>query len=120
VALPLILNRAAEEEAAARARAMLQAVGMAGREASMPRELSGGELQRVAIARALVHSPKLLLADEPTGNLDPESAAQVLGLLREQVKSRNAACILVTHSQAAAATADRIVILTAQGIREAG
>ena len=120
VALPLILNRVAEHEAAARAGAMLAAVGLQGREASMPRELSGGELQRVAIARALVHQPKLLLADEPTGNLDPESAAQVLALLREQVKTRNAACILVTHSQAAAATADRILILTAQGLREAG
>ena len=120
VALPLILNRVAEHEAAARAGAMLSAVGLRGRETSMPRELSGGELQRVAIARALVHQPKLLLADEPTGNLDPESAAQVLALLREQVKTRRAACILVTHSQAAAATADRIVILTAQGLREAG
>ena len=119
VALPLILNRVAEQEAAGRADAMLAAVGLQGREASMPRELSGGELQRVAIARALVHRPKLLLADEPTGNLDPESAAQVLALLREQVKTRQAACILVTHSQAAAATADRIVILTAQGLREA-
>ena len=120
VALPLILNRVAENEAAVRTQEMLAAVGLAGREASMPRELSGGELQRVAIARALVHRPKLLLADEPTGNLDPESAAQVLSLMREQVKTRNAACILVTHSQAAAATADRIVILTAQGLREAG
>ena len=120
VALPLILNRVAEDEAAARARAMLAAVGLEGREAGMPRELSGGELQRVAIARALVHGPKLLLADEPTGNLDPESAAQVLALLREQVKTRNAGCILVTHSQAAAATADRILVLTAQGLREGG
>jgi len=118
VALPLLLNHVAEQEAAARTLAMLAAVGLEGRAASMPRELSGGELQRVAIARALVHSPKLLLADEPTGNLDPESAAQVLSLLREQVKTRNAACILVTHSQAAAATADRVAILTAQGMRE--
>jgi len=118
VALPLILNRVAEHDAAARAHAMLAAVGLEGREASMPRELSGGELQRVAIARALVHRPKLLLADEPTGNLDPESAAQVLSLLREQVKTRQAACILVTHSQAAAATADRILILGAHGLRE--
>ena len=120
VALPLLLNRVAEDEAAERTRAMLAAVGLEGREASMPRELSGGELQRAAIARALVHGPKLLLADEPTGNLDPDSAAQVLALLRAQVKTRNAACILVTHSQAAAATADRIVVLTAQGLREAG
>ena len=120
VALPLVLNHVAEDEAAERTRAMLAAVGMDGRAASMPRELSGGELQRAAIARALVHRPKLLLADEPTGNLDPDSAAQVLALLRAQVKTRNAACILVTHSQAAAATADRIVVLTAQGLREAG
>jgi putative ABC transport system ATP-binding protein len=120
VALPLILNRLAEDEAAVRAEAMLAAVGLQGRETSMPRELSGGELQRAAIARALVHGPGLLLADEPTGNLDPESAVQVLALLREQVKTRNAACILVTHSQAAAATADRILVLTAQGLREAG
>ena len=120
VALPLILNHVTEGEAAARTRAMLASVGLEGREASMPRELSGGELQRVAIARALVHSPRLLLADEPTGNLDPESAAQVLSLLREQVKTRDAGCILVTHSQAAAATADRILILTAQGLRAPG
>ncbi len=120
VALPLLLNRVADAEAAQRTHAMLAAVGLEGREASMPRELSGGELQRVAIARALVHRPKLLLADEPTGNLDPDSAAQVLALLRAQVKSGNAAGILVTHSQAAAATADRIVVLTAQGLREAG
>ena len=120
VALPLMLNRVAEDEAAARAASMLEAVGLQGRELSLPRELSGGEMQRVAIARALVHRPKLLLADEPTGNLDPDSAAQVLALLREQVKTRNAACILVTHSRAAAATADRIVVLTAQGLREAG
>jgi putative ABC transport system ATP-binding protein len=119
VALPLVLNRVPEHEAAERTRAMLAAVGLDGRETSMPRELSGGELQRVAIARALVHRPKLLLADEPTGNLDPDSAAQVLALLRDQVKSRNAAGILVTHSQAAAATADRILVLTAQGLREA-
>jgi len=82
----------------------------------MPRELSGGELQRVAIARALVHRPGLVLADEPTGNLDAESATQVLRLLRDQVKANGAAGILVTHSQAAAATADRVLVLTREGL----
>jgi putative ABC transport system ATP-binding protein len=117
VALPLTLNGAADSAALARAAAMLEAVGLAGRERSLPRELSGGELQRVAIARALVHEPKLLLADEPTGNLDPDSAAQVLALLREQVKAHNAACILVTHSQAAAATVDKVYLLGVDGLR---
>jgi putative ABC transport system ATP-binding protein len=82
----------------------------------MPRELSGGELQRVAIARALVHGPQLVLADEPTGNLDPESSGQVLRLLRDQVKANRAAGILVTHSRAAAETADRILLLTRDGL----
>ena len=86
----------------------------------MPRELSGGELQRVAIARALVHGPRLVLADEPTGNLDPESAGQVLRLLRDQVKASRAAGILVTHSRTAAETADRILVLTRDGLRSRG
>jgi putative ABC transport system ATP-binding protein len=97
---------------------MLSAVGLADRAQSMPRELSGGELQRVAIARAVVHRPKLVLADEPTGNLDPESALQVLGLLRDQVKANDASGILVTHSEAAAKTADRVYILSNDGLRE--
>ncbi len=97
---------------------MLAAVGLGERGDSVPSELSGGELQRVAIARALVHAPRLVLADEPTGNLDPESAGQVLSLLREQIKANNAAGILVTHSQVAARTCDRILQLTAAGLRE--
>ena len=117
VALPLTLEGAADAAALARSGAMLEAVGLGGRALSLPRELSGGELQRVAIARALVHSPKLLLADEPTGNLDPDSAAQVLALLREQVKAHNAACILVTHSEAAAATVDKVYLLGVDGLR---
>jgi putative ABC transport system ATP-binding protein len=98
---------------------MLAAVGLADRASSPPRELSGGELQRVAIARALVHRPRLVLADEPTGNLDPESAALVLQLLRREVKRADAAGILVTHSHAAARTADRVLVLTAAGLRPA-
>jgi putative ABC transport system ATP-binding protein len=117
VALPLSLLGVAGEEAASRVAGTLRNVGLDGCGASMPRELSGGELQRVAIARALVHRPQLLLADEPTGNLDAESAAQVLGLLRDQVKAHGAAGILVTHSRAAADTADRVLMLTASGLR---
>jgi putative ABC transport system ATP-binding protein len=119
VVLPLLLNGVARDEVHRRVAAMLAAVGLAGREDSAPRELSGGEMQRVAIARALVHRPRLVLADEPTGNLDPESAAQVLHLLRQQVKDSGAAGMLVTHSSLAAATADRVLLLTAQGLRPA-
>ena len=115
VALPLSLIGTADATAARKVAAILGSVGLADRAASMPRELSGGELQRVAIARALVHGPRLVLADEPTGNLDPESAGHVLRLLRDQVKSNRAAGILVTHSRAAAATADRILTLTRDG-----
>jgi putative ABC transport system ATP-binding protein len=103
-------------EAQAKAVAALAAVGLAEREHSMPRELSGGELQRIAIARALVGNPKLVLADEPTGNLDPDNARQVLELFRVQVKEKGAAAILVTHSEVAAATADRRYRLTRSGL----
>ncbi len=118
VGLPLSLIGTADAAAAQTVAAMLASVGLADRAASMPRELSGGELQRVAIVRALVHRPQLVLADEPTGNLDPETAGQVLGLLRDQVTANRAAGILVTHSRAAAETADRILILTRDGLRE--
>ena len=117
VALPLLLNGTLDAPGEARVTGMLRAVGLGDRAASRPGELSGGELQRVAIARALVHRPGLVLADEPTGNLDPESAAQVLELLRASVKREGAAGILVTHSPVAAATADRVCTLTATGLR---
>ena len=113
VGLPLLLRGT---EAADRVRTAIAAVGLAGREKSPPRELSGGELQRVAIARALVGEPKLVLADEPTGNLDPENARQVLDLFRKEVKTRGAAAILATHSEAAAGACDRRYRLTARGL----
>lgn len=116
VALPLSLNDIDPTQAQARLADMLAAVGLAAAAGAYPRELSGGEMQRVAIARALVHRPLLLLADEPTGNLDAETARQVLALLREQVKRESGAGILVTHSALAAATADRVLTLTADGL----
>ena len=116
VGLPLLLRGRPQAQIDARAAELLAAVGLAGREASPPRELSGGELQRVAIARALVGDPALVLADEPTGNLDPENAGGVLALLREQVKGRGAAGILVTHSEVAAAGCDKRFRLTATGL----
>jgi len=119
VALPLSLAGTGRQQAAARVGDLLAAVGLADAAGSYPRELSGGEMQRAAIARALVHRPQLLLADEPTGNLDPETARPILALLREQVKSAAGAGILVTHSAAAAATADRVLTLTAAGLHPA-
>jgi putative ABC transport system ATP-binding protein len=120
VALPLVLNKIGNKMMDKRVAAMLDAVKLGDRGDSLPRELSGGELQRVAIARALVHKPRLVFADEPTGNLDPESAKEVLELLRECVKGQSAAGILVTHSQAAAKTADRTYVLTQEGLRVQG
>ena len=116
VALPLAIAGVERDAAVRRAGELLAAVGLGDRATSMPRELSGGELQRIAIARALVHHPRLVLADEPTGNLDPETAAQVLALLRDEAKARGAAAILVTHSQAAAAVADRVYRLESDGL----
>ncbi len=118
VGLPLSLLGSGAQESARRVAAMLADVGLGDAGASMPHELSGGELQRVAIARALIHGPRLVLADEPTGNLDPDSAGQVLRLLRERIKSNGAAGILVTHSPVAAQTADRILLLTPSGLRD--
>ena len=100
----------------ARTSALLDAVGLAGLGARSPAQLSGGQLQRVALARALVHRPLLILADEPTGNLDPATADRMMDLLQAQVRAEGAACLLVTHSAAAAARADRVLRLTATGI----
>jgi len=116
VALPLLLQRKPRAETLERAGGLLAAVGLGDRQRSYPKELSGGELQRVAIARALVHAPALILADEPTGNLDPDTAAQIMALLCRAVKEEGAAMLLVTHSPAAAAAADRQLLLTRHGL----
>ena len=113
VALPLLLLGRPD---AARVQHMLDAVGLGDLGARLPQQLSGGQLQRVALARALVHRPSLLLADEPTGNLDPGTAARTMDLLLAQTREQGAALVLVTHSASAAARADRVLRLTAQGI----
>ena len=115
VGLPLLLQGRPDD---ARVAAVLAAVGLEGLGPRLPQTLSGGQLQRVAIARALVHKPQLILADEPTGNLDPGTAERVMDLLSAQVRSEGAACVLVTHSRTAAARADRVLTLTASGMRE--
>jgi putative ABC transport system ATP-binding protein len=116
VALPLLLNGVQVELASKRAEKILGAVGLHGRGDHFPRQLSGGELQRVAIGRALIHHPKLILADEPTGNLDPDTAQEILMLMRAEIKDNGASGILVTHSRAAAATTDRVLLLTKNGL----
>jgi putative ABC transport system ATP-binding protein len=112
IALPLLLNNVLLD----RVDQMLEQVGLQGRGHHFPRQLSGGELQRVAIARALIHRPKLVLADEPTGNLDPDTAHEILQLMRMEIKANGAMGIIVTHSHAAAATADTVLNLTQDGL----
>ncbi|MCC6917501.1 ABC transporter ATP-binding protein [Nitrosomonas sp.] len=112
VSLPLLLNRLPLD----RAPAMLAAVGLQGREQDFPHQLSGGELQRVAVARALVHHPRLILADEPTGNLDQDTAGEILRLIRTEIKTSGASAIIVTHSHTAAETADKILKLDSYGL----
>lgn len=113
IALPLALNGI---DAADRVDELLEAIGLAARRRDLPSRLSGGEMQRVAVARALVHRPSVVLADEPTGNLDSDSAAEVLELLRMQLKRDRAIGLLVSHSSTAAATADRTFRLGAAGL----
>ena len=113
VALPLLLLNRPDP---ARVEALLEAVGLGGLGARLPQQLSGGQLQRVAIARALVHQPALLLADEPTGNLDPTTAAKVMDALVAQTRQHGTALVLVTHSLAATAQADRVLHLRADGM----
>jgi len=111
VAMPLLIRRLPRAQALARARRVLEEIGLGARVAHLPGELSGGERQRCAFARALVTEPAVVLADEPTGNLDPDTAQTVLDLLAREIRSRRAAGVLVTHSEAAAATADRVLRL---------
>jgi putative ABC transport system ATP-binding protein len=117
VGLPLmLLNHKDKASNDLRVQEMLGAVGLQGLGGRLPQQLSGGQLQRVAIARALVHRPGLLLADEPTGNLDPQTAAMVMDALVDQTRAHGASLVLVTHSQSAAARADRVLQLSADGI----
>jgi putative ABC transport system ATP-binding protein len=113
VALPLMLLGEADD---GRVERMLDSVGLQGLGARLPQQLSGGQLQRVAIARALVHGPALLLADEPTGNLDPGTASKVMDVLISQTREHGASLVLVTHSEAAATRADRVLLLTSDGV----
>ena len=116
VALPLALASSAHRAIAAKADELLDLVGLGARGSGYAKDLSGGELQRVAIARALVHEPALILADEPTGNLDPETAGRILALFEQAVRGRGAAALIVTHSPLAAAIADRTLLLTPRGL----
>jgi putative ABC transport system ATP-binding protein len=116
VALPLALLGRRNAEADTRVHAMLASVGLADRAHGAPSELSGGELQRVAIARALVHRPALVLADEPTGNLDPDTARTVVATMHDAIGESGASLVLVTHSHTAAASADRVYRLTPSGL----
>jgi putative ABC transport system ATP-binding protein len=113
VGLPLLLQGRPDD---ARVAEMLQAVGLDGFGERLPQTLSGGQLQRVALARALVHRPQLILADEPTGNLDPDTAEKMMTLLAEQVRQHGASCVMVTHSSHAAGHADRVLTLRPDGI----
>ena len=117
VVLPLLLEGAEEPMATRAAQSMLERFDLGEVASKLPEEISGGQSQRAGIARALVGSPKLVLADEPTGNLDPENARQVLSLFQAQAKEHGAAAILATHSERAAAACDRRYRLTAEGIR---
>ncbi|MBP8307870.1 MAG: ABC transporter ATP-binding protein [Burkholderiaceae bacterium] len=118
VAVPLLLIGMARRPALKRATELLHRLGLGDRHGSLPRELSGGEQQRVALARALVHRPMLVLADEPTGNLDPTSAGRAISLLRDEIAASGAALLMVTHSAQAAAACDRRLELDEHGLHE--
>jgi putative ABC transport system ATP-binding protein len=113
VALPLLLLGRPDPS---RVASMLERVGLSALGGRRPAQLSGGQLQRVALARALVHRPALVLADEPTGNLDPAQAVRTLELLAASVREEGSACLLVTHAPAAARLADRVLQLQSDGV----
>jgi len=111
VALPLVLDGVAKAEADLRAEALLEKVGLEARKHHLPEEMSGGEIQRIAVARALAFNPPLLLADEPTGNLDSKNGEAVLSLLREINKNDGCTIVMVTHSEEAASYGERRILL---------
>jgi putative ABC transport system ATP-binding protein len=111
VALPLVLDGRSERDASARAEALLARVGLEGRRDHLPEQLSGGEIQRLAIARALVFDPPILLADEPTGNLDSKTGAAVLETIRAINREAGSTVVMVTHDRDAAARSDRVIHL---------
>jgi putative ABC transport system ATP-binding protein len=111
VALPLVLDGKSEREAEARADGLLARVGLAARRDHLPEELSGGEIQRLAIARALVFNPPILLADEPTGNLDSKNGAAILETIRAINREAGCTVVMVTHDRDAAARTDRVIHL---------
>jgi putative ABC transport system ATP-binding protein len=111
VALPLMFRGTPQRQRLAQARALLDQVGLAGRMEHRPTQLSGGEQQRVAIARALVNRPAIVLADEPTGNLDSTTGGEIMDLLRQLNQKEGVTLLLVTHDTEAAAFADRVIQL---------
>ena len=112
VSLPLELNHVTRAQAQEKAQDLLETVGLLDRWKTFPEKLSGGEQQRVALARALVHDPLLILADEPTGNLDEETGAQVISLLARLTREQNRTLLIVTHSPEVTSLADRVLRLS--------
>ena len=118
IRLPMALNRVAKKKAIERARALLKELGLSGFDHRFPEELSGGEQQRVAMARALAHKPDIVLADEPTGNLDLDTANEVLELLNDTCRRRGTTLIMATHSREVIGLADRVFSIHGSDLKE--